>query len=79
MNCPWGQKAFKGYFGEEEKEKWAEHDATELVKNWKGEPLDILIDVVCILPAWYGKTVLLNLGIPVGYSGQLLQARAASA
>ncbi|KAL9632291.1 MAG: hypothetical protein Q9164_005405 [Protoblastenia rupestris] len=45
VNCPWGQKAFKGYFGEEEKEKWAEHDATELVKNWKGEPLDILIDV----------------------------------
>ena len=46
MKCPWGEKAFKGYFGEESKEKWAEHDATELVKNWKGEPFDILIDVV---------------------------------
>lgn len=46
MKCPWGEKAFKGYFGEENKEKWAEHDATELVKNWKGEPFDILIDVV---------------------------------
>ncbi|KAI5306737.1 hypothetical protein KEM56_007363 [Ascosphaera pollenicola] len=43
-NCPWGQKAFAGYFGEENKEKWAEHDATELIKKWKG-PLDILIDV----------------------------------
>ncbi|KAI5279739.1 hypothetical protein KEM54_004010, partial [Ascosphaera aggregata] len=44
-NCPWGQKAFNGYFGEGNKEKWAEHDATELIKKWKG-PLDILIDVV---------------------------------
>ena len=45
-NCQWGQKAFGGYFGEEEKAKWAEHDATELVKKWSGKPLDILIDVV---------------------------------
>jgi len=44
VNCPWGQKAFKGYFGEDQKEKWAEHDATELVKKWKG-PLNMLIDV----------------------------------
>lgn len=42
--CPWGQKAFKGYFGEDSKEKWAEHDATELVKQWKGK-LELLIDV----------------------------------
>ncbi|KAH8815608.1 carbohydrate esterase family 1 protein [Xylogone sp. PMI_703] len=44
--CPWGQKAFKGYFGEEETEgeKWKAHDATELIKGWKG-PLDILLDV----------------------------------
>ena len=46
MKCPWGEKAFGGYFGEEDKGKWAEHDATELVKSWKGEPLDILIDIV---------------------------------
>ncbi|CAD6570305.1 MAG: hypothetical protein ASARMPREDX12_004979 [Alectoria sarmentosa] len=44
-NCQWGKKAFGGYFGEEEKAKWAENDATELVKEWSGEPLDILIDV----------------------------------
>lgn len=42
--CPWGEKAFGGYFGDDQKQKWAEHDATELVKKWKG-PLDILIDV----------------------------------
>ena len=46
IDSAWGKKAFGGYFGEENKEKWAEHDATELVKKWKGEPLDILIDVV---------------------------------
>ena len=45
MNCPWGEKAFKGYFGED-KIKWAQHDATELVQKWSGQPLDILIDVV---------------------------------
>lgn len=45
INCPWGQKAFKGYFGEDQQEKWKEHDATELLKKWKG-PLDVLIDVV---------------------------------
>ena len=44
-NCPWGEKAFKGYLGED-KTKWAEYDATELVQKWSGQPLDILIDVV---------------------------------
>ncbi|MCJ1481514.1 hypothetical protein MMC06_001673 [Schaereria dolodes] len=44
INCPWGQKAFKGYFGEEDMQRWKENDATELVKKYKG-PLDLLIDV----------------------------------
>lgn len=44
VNCDWGKKAFGGYFGEEEKSKWVENDATELVKKWEGE-LDVLIDV----------------------------------
>jgi len=47
INCPWGQKAFKGYFGEDQQQKWKEHDASELVKQWKG-PLEVLIDVVRI-------------------------------
>lgn len=47
LEAPWGEKAFKGYFGEENWEKkGAEHDSTELLKQWKGGPLDILIDVV---------------------------------
>ncbi|GJN77240.1 hypothetical protein PLIIFM63780_000730 [Purpureocillium lilacinum] len=41
--CPWGEKAFSGYFGDD-KEEWKKHDATELVKAWKG-PLNCLIDV----------------------------------
>lgn len=41
--CPWGQKAFKGYLGEDQS-KWTEYDATELVKKYAGPPLDILID-----------------------------------
>lgn len=42
--CPWGEKAFKGYFGEGEKAKWAEHDATELLPKFGGQT-DILVDV----------------------------------
>ncbi|KTD24547.1 S-formylglutathione hydrolase [Legionella maceachernii] len=43
MQCPWGQKAFKGYLGED-KELWKNYDACELVlkKGWPYGP--ILID-----------------------------------
>ena len=44
VNCPWGEKAFTGYFGAEEKGKWREHDATELLQKYP-EQTDILIDV----------------------------------
>jgi S-formylglutathione hydrolase len=43
-NCPWGQKAFGGYFGEDKKEQWAAHDATELLPKFP-DATDILIDV----------------------------------
>jgi S-formylglutathione hydrolase len=43
-NCPWGQKAFSGYFGEDDKSRWSEHDATELIAKFPKET-DILIDV----------------------------------
>lgn len=47
MNCGWGKKAFRGYLGGEEgSEHWKEWDSTELVKNYNGPPLDILIDQV---------------------------------
>lgn len=55
INCPWGQKAFKGYFGEDQQEQWKAHDATELVKQWKG-PLEMLIDVVRIRLSSAGPT-----------------------
>ncbi|KAF8864239.1 putative esterase [Acephala macrosclerotiorum] len=41
--CPWGEKAFKGYLGED-RETWKKHDATELIKGWKGA-FEVLIDV----------------------------------
>ncbi|KAK2719940.1 hypothetical protein QYM36_005417 [Artemia franciscana] len=44
INCPWGQKAFSGYFGENNKEEWKNWDATELVKNYNGPPIEILVD-----------------------------------
>ena len=48
LKAPWGEKAFKGYFGDDWQSKGAEHDSTELLKKWKGGDLDILIDVVCL-------------------------------
>ncbi|KAH8902549.1 S-formylglutathione hydrol [Coniochaeta sp. PMI_546] len=42
--CPWGEKAFTGYLGDD-REEWKKHDATELVKKFQGDDLKILIDV----------------------------------
>jgi S-formylglutathione hydrolase len=42
MHCPWGQKAFTGYLGED-KDNWRNYDATELVKQ-VGFHSHILID-----------------------------------
>lgn len=40
--CPWGEKAFTGYLGAD-RARWAEHDATELVKAGRRCP-PLLID-----------------------------------
>ncbi|XP_063902635.1 S-formylglutathione hydrolase [Zophobas morio] len=42
--CPWGIKAFTGYLGPKESGGWAQWDATELVKNYNGPPIELLID-----------------------------------
>ncbi|GLG92865.1 S-formylglutathione hydrolase [Gryllus bimaculatus] len=44
IKCPWGKKAFDGYMGSVDSNKWADWDATELVKKYQGPPLEILID-----------------------------------
>lgn len=44
VNCPWGERAFSGYFGGD-RESWKKWDATELVANYKGPALTyIMID-----------------------------------
>jgi S-formylglutathione hydrolase len=42
MQCPWGVKAFSGYLGED-RNAWAAHDATELVKAGRRCP-PLLVD-----------------------------------
>mmetsp|Transcript_10000 Transcript_10000/g.11482 ORF Transcript_10000/g.11482 Transcript_10000/m.11482 type:complete len:283 (+) Transcript_10000:141-989(+) len=42
-NCPWGEKAFTGYLGED-KSTWAAYDATALASLYSGPKLDILCD-----------------------------------
>jgi S-formylglutathione hydrolase len=42
MQCPWGEKAFAGYLGED-RSTWMQHDATELVKAGARAP-QLLID-----------------------------------
>lgn len=43
MGCPWGQKAFMGYLGEN-REAWRPYDATELIRAGKRHAGAILID-----------------------------------
>ncbi|CAI6009097.1 unnamed protein product [Closterium sp. NIES-65] len=38
--CPWGQKAFTGYLGDD-KAAWEEYDATALVKQYPGLPCQL--------------------------------------
>lgn len=40
---PWGQKAFKGYLGNNTG-AWKEYDATELAKSYSGPARDLLVD-----------------------------------
>ncbi|MCW8194733.1 S-formylglutathione hydrolase [Proteobacteria bacterium 005FR1] len=42
MGCPWGEKALRGYLGDDE-ETWAEYDSTALLENAK-EKLPFLVD-----------------------------------
>lgn len=42
MQCPWGVKAFSGFLGDD-RQAWAQHDATELVKTGKRLP-PLLVD-----------------------------------
>ncbi|MCC2624320.1 MAG: esd [Burkholderiales bacterium] len=41
--CPWGQKAFSGYLGDNW-EEWKKWDATELIKSGRRHPGQILIE-----------------------------------
>ncbi|KAL6540531.1 hypothetical protein OROMI_024414 [Orobanche minor] len=43
MNCPWGQKAFTNYLGEN-RDAWEEYDATSLVSKFNDVSASILID-----------------------------------
>ncbi len=42
MNCPWGQKAFKNYLGDDES-TWAQYDSVEIMKK-ASRPIPMLID-----------------------------------
>ncbi len=41
--CPWGEKAFTGYLGDD-RQTWAAYDATELIKSGQRASAPILID-----------------------------------
>lgn len=42
--CPWGEKAFSGYLGED-REEWKKHDAVELIRDMdKSQHKPILVD-----------------------------------
>lgn len=43
INCPWGQKAFNGYLGDN-KDNWRKYDACELIKSGHKSKNKILIE-----------------------------------
>lgn len=43
LNCPWGQKAFAGYLGEDQ-EAWKAYDSCELVRAGRKHSLSLLVD-----------------------------------
>ncbi|EAT10772.1 S-formylglutathione hydrolase [Bermanella marisrubri] len=43
INCPWGQKAFKGYLGDNESD-WTQYDSSELMKRSENKQLPMLVD-----------------------------------
>ncbi|MEE3077903.1 MAG: S-formylglutathione hydrolase [Bdellovibrionota bacterium] len=43
VSCAWGQKAFKGYLGDD-KDKWKEYDACELIEKGLKTKHEILVD-----------------------------------
>lgn len=70
----WGQKALAGYLGDD-KNVWAEWDATELVAKYKGDKqLELLVDQV--RPCLISKVLLLYSLVYklLGFSGQLPRA-----
>lgn len=42
MNCPWGQKAFAGYLGDQ-RESWRDYDSSELIRKAQ-QPLPLLVE-----------------------------------
>ena len=51
VNCPWGEKAFSGYFGSD-KNLWKEWDASCLAATYQGPPLHIFVDQVAFSLIW---------------------------
>lgn len=45
VNCPWGKKAFTSYLGSDQ-ESWKQYDTVELLKVYKNERMNVLVDVV---------------------------------
>jgi len=43
VDCPWGEKAFSGYLGED-RESWKAYDTVELMKRYQGPKLPLLVD-----------------------------------
>lgn len=56
MRCPWGEKAFSNYLGENQ-ENWRDYDASELILNY-GYDRPILIDIGTADPFLFQKQLL---------------------
>ncbi|KAI9580336.1 S-formylglutathione hydrolase [Glossina fuscipes] len=46
VGCPWGQKAFKGYLGDNQ-DLWKQWDSTYLAETYSSGPIELFIDQGC--------------------------------
>lgn len=72
IQVPWGQKAFKGYLGDNQGD-WAAYDATELIKAGKTHMQTILIDQGSVDPFLEKQLLTANFAKACELNGQPVQ------
>lgn len=74
VNCPWGEKNFTGYLGDN-KEDWKKYDPSELISSYKGDASEILIHVGTADPFYFRDHQLLPENLVEASKGTLFESK----